>query len=286
MFRNILLFCVVAIVFVSCQKEIDWSVPGSGGTTAQQLYRIKSKTGTTDSTQIDYFYDANKRIIRELTSGIGGGQNLNNDLTITRNSAGIITKTVQKAAAFAGTGIDSVVTIYNYNTTTAKYTSSVFQLSIPGFSVIDSTVYTYNASGKIIKDEHYLKIGGLPIPLPPTLTARNTYTYSADEKNILSVVTDAAIPPATTLTPATAQTYTVDAKVNSLIILNEAVLLNRVGLYNANNTTKAVVTNTIDPTQDFTMGYTFRYNSGNRPDSSYGTRTPGGAITASKYFYQ
>ena len=120
--------------------------------------------------------------------------------------------------------------------------------------------------------------------MPPILTARNTYTYSADGKNLLNVATDAAIPPATTLSPATAQTYTVETKVNPLIISNEAILIGRVGLYNANNTIKAVVTNVIDPTQDFTMDYTFKYNSSNKPDSSYGTRTPGGAVTASKYF--
>lgn len=274
----------MTIIFVSCQKEIDW---GTGGAAVnQQLYRIKSKTGTTDSTQIDYFYDANKRLVRELTSGVAGGQDLNNDLVILRNSSGIITKTVQKAAALLAAGIDSVVTVYNYNTTSSRYTSSVFQIGIPGFAVSDSAVYTYDASGKISKDEHYFAIIGLPFPLPPTLTARNTYTYSADGKNLLTVTSDAAIPPATTLSPATAQTYTVDAKANPLIILNEAVLLSRVGLFNANNATKAVVTNTINPTQNFTMDYTFRYNSANKPDSSYGTRTPGGAVTAAKYFYQ
>ncbi len=284
--KNFILPVLLAIVLFSCQKEIDWGTGSGGGTADQMLYRIKSKTGTTDSTQIDYFFDANKRIIRELTNGIGSGQDLNNELTITRNSSGIITKTVQKAAALLAAGIDSVVTMYNYSTATSKYTSSVFQLGIPGFTVLDSAVFTYDASGKISKDEHYLQITGLPIPLPPTLIARNTYTYSADGKNLLGVATDAAIPPSTTLSPATAQTYSVDTKINPLIILNEAVLLGRAGLFNANNSTKAVVTNTIDPTRDFAMDYTFKYNSSNKPDSSYGTRTPGGAVTAAKYFYQ
>jgi hypothetical protein len=193
---------------------------------------------------------------------------------------------VQKAASLLAAGIDSVVTLYNYSTATSKYTSSVFQLSIPGLTVLDSAVYTYDASGKISKDEHYLQITGLPFPLPATLAARNTYTYSADGKNLVGIGTDAAIPPATTLSPATAQTYTVDVKVNPLIILNEAVLLNRAGLFNANNSTKAIVSNTIDPTQDFTMDYTYKYNSANKPDSAYGTRTPGGAVTATKYYYQ
>jgi hypothetical protein len=282
LFFGAILFLI--LFFVSCQKEIDWGL-GGGNTTSKLLVKIKSQTGT-DTTQLDYYYDANKKIIREKTTGMSAGTSLDNDLIINRNASGNITTTVQKSTALIAAGVDSIVTRYNYNTATSKYTSSIFDLSIPGFAVTDSAVYTYDASGKINKDEHWLQITGLPIPLPPTLTVRNTYTYSADGKNLLGVVTDAAIPPATTLSPATAGAYTVDGKVNPLIIFNEAVLLSRVGLFNSNNTAKAVVTNTIDPTQDFTMDYTYKYNSVNKPDSSFGTRTPGGAVTVSKYFYQ
>jgi len=284
--NSLLVFILCTLLFfVSCQKEIDWGLGGGGTTTSQLLVKIKSKTGT-DTTQLEYFYDANKRIIREKTTGVSAGNSLDNDFFIKRNASGIITITVQKSPALIAAGIDSVETRFNYNTGTSKYTSSIFQLGIPGFAVLDSAVYTYDGSGKISKDEHYLQIAGLPIPLPPTLTARNTYTYSADGKNLIGVAVDAAIPPATTLSPATAQVYTVDTKLNPLIILNEAVLLSRVGLFNANNSTKAVVTNTIDPTQDFTMNYTYKYNSANKPDSAYGVRTPGGIITATKYYYQ
>src|SRR5689334_2316409 len=109
---------MVSIILFSCQKEIDW---GLGGNTVadKQLVKINSKTGT-DSTLIEYFYDASKRLTREKTTGISAGTDLGNELTITRNSSGIITKTVQKAAALTAAGIDSVVTRYNYNTGTSK----------------------------------------------------------------------------------------------------------------------------------------------------------------------
>ncbi|MBI5856052.1 MAG: hypothetical protein HZB42_00235 [Sphingobacteriales bacterium] len=270
------------IVFVSCQKEIDW---GLGGVTDKILYRIKSTTGT-DTTQIDYTYDAGKRIIKEKTTGIAGGQNLDNELVINRNPAGIITTTVQKAAVLVAVGIDSVVTRYNYNTGTSKYTSSVFDLSIPGFAVSDSAIYTYDGSGRITGDSHYLSILGLPIPIPPVLVLKNTYTYSASGANLEMVAQDAATTPGGPLSPVSTQTYTFDAKKNPLIILNEAVLLSRTGLYNANNATKAVIADITDPTQNFTMDYTYKYNSANKPDSSTGTRTPGGNITVTNYFYQ
>ncbi|MFN8292019.1 MAG: hypothetical protein U0U70_17325 [Chitinophagaceae bacterium] len=273
------------LFIASCQKEIDW---GTGGTviSGQRLVMIKSKTGTTDTTQVEYFYDAAGRLVREKTAGVAGGMSLDNDLVIKRNGAGIITVTVQKSPALVAAGIDSVETRYNYNTGTSRYTSSVFALSIMGFSVTDSAVYTYDGAGKITKDEHYLQSAGLPIPLPPVLSARNIYDYSSDGKNLLSVSTEAAIPPSTTLSPATSQTYTMDTKVSPLIILNEAVLLIRPGLFSANNAIKAAVTNTADPSQDFTMDYVIKYNSSNKPDSSYGTRSPGGAVTATKYYYQ
>ncbi len=271
---------LIVIVFVACQKEIDW---GLGGNASQTLYRIKSTTGT-DTTQIDYTYDASKRLIREKTTGVAGGQNLDNDFIINRNSSGIITTTVQKAAVLIAVGIDSVVTRYNYNSGTSKYTSSVFDLAIPGLAVTDSAVYTYDANGRITGDSHYLTIGGLPIPIPPVLALKNSYTYSGS--NLTNLAQDAATTPGGPLSPVSSEAYTFDVKTNPLIITNEGVLLTRTGLYNANNVTKAVVANVVDPTQDFTMDYTYKYNSYSKPDSSYGTKTPGGAVTATKYFYQ
>lgn len=273
---------LLLIVFVSCQKEIDWEL---GGAADQVLYRIKSTTGT-DTTQIDYTYDASKKIIKEKITGTAAGQNLDNELIINRNSGGIITTTVQKAAALIAVGIDSVVTRYNYNTGTSKYTSSIFDLSIPGLSVSDSAVYVYDGSGRITSDSHYLAIGGLPIPVPPILALRNTYSYSASGANLEMVAQDAATTPGGPLSPVATQTYTFDTRKNPLIILNEGILLARTGLYSANNATKAVVTNIADPTQNFTMDNTYTYNAANKPDSSYGTRTPGGTVTATKYFYQ
>lgn len=272
----------LSILFFSCQKEIDW---GIGGGAAQKLVRVKSKTGT-DTTQIDYSYDASGRLIREKTSGVGNGINLDNDLIINRNSSGIITTTVQKSAVLVLAGIDSIVTRFNYNSGTSRYTSSVFNVPVPGFPVTDSAVYTYNSAGRITSDEHYLQIGGLPIPLPPVLALRNTYTYSADGKNLVSITQEAATAPGGPLSPATAQTFTFDTRINPLIILNEGILTARTSLYNANNATQVVMTNSIDPSQNFTMDITYGYSSNNKPDSSVSTRTPGGAVTISKYFYQ
>ena len=272
---------VLMIVFVSCQKEIDWGL-GNTNTANKMLVKISSKTGTTDSTTIEYSYDASKRIIREKTSGAAGGQDLGNDFVINRNGSGIITTTVQKAAALIAAGIDSVVTRFNYSTASSRYTSSIFELSIGGIGVIDSAVFAYDANGKITSDSHYMEIIGFPFP--PFLALKNTYTYSGP--NLVSVAQNATTGPPAPPAPISLQAYTMDSKTNPLIIGNEAIVLTRTGLFNANNPTKVVFTDLSGGGQDFTMDYTYKYNSSNKPDSSYGTRTPGGAVTATKYFYQ
>ena len=281
-FFGVILFLI--IFFVSCQKEIDWGFASANPAT-KLLVRIKSKTGT-DTTQLDYTYDASRRIIREKTTGVSAGTSLDNDLVTKRNASGTITSTVQKSAALLAAGVDSIETRYDYSTGSSKYTCSVFQLTISGITITDSAVYNYNGSGRITGDDHYLQVSGLPIPIPPLLSLKNYYIYTASGSNLDSVKQDAATTPGGPLSPVSSQAYSYDPKINPLIILNEAILLARTGLYNANNPTKSVVTNAIDPTQDFTMDYTYRYNNVNKPDSSYSTRTPGATVTASKYFYQ
>lgn len=283
----VLLIISALLAFItSCQKEIDWGTGNAPAVASERLVRIKSKTGTTDTSQVDYSYDAAGRLTAEKTTGVAGGISTDNEFIIYRNGAGVITKTVQKAAALILAGVDSIETKYYYNSSASKYTAAVFSLSVAGIGVLDSTVYTYDGSGRISKDEHYTQVTGSPIPLPPLMSARNNYTYSADGKNLLGTGTDAIMPPVLTLAPVSALTYTTDTKLSPLVILNEAILLNRAGLYSANNPAKSIFTNTADPTQNFNMDYSYIYNSKNKPDSSYATRTPGGNITASKYFYQ
>jgi YD repeat-containing protein len=276
------LLMAAVLLLAACQKEIDWGL-GSGGVTADQLLvKILSKTGT-DSTVVTYSYNSAKQLIRETTIGSSGTNSLDNDLRITRNSAGIIQKTVQVASELIANGIDSLVIRYNYNSALSRYSSSVFNVTVMGTNVTDSVVYVYDASGKITSDAHYLKASILPLPV---LSLRNQYTYSADGLNLTGAQQFASTTPGGPLSLQASQSYTYDSKKNPLIIKQEAILLTRPGLFNAQNTLSTLVTNTTDPTTDFAMDYVYRYNLAGKPDSSYATRTPGGAVTASKYFYQ
>lgn len=284
MSRLLLLPLLLFVLLLACQKEIDWGLNGGGGT-GGPLFRIKSQTGT-DTSQTDYTYDAAGRLIREKVAATSGTTDLGTELIINRNSSGIITTTVQKAAALVAVGVDSIVTRFNYNSTTSRYTSAIFTLSVLGFGVTDSAVFTYDAGGRISKDEHYSTLAGLPIPLPPTLSLRNTYTYDASGNNLLNVAQEAPSAPGGPLSPIASQTYTYDTRTNPLVLKNEAILLSRFGLYSASNTLKAIVADITDPTNNLTTDYTYRYNASGRPDSSYAVPTPAGDTTKAKYFYQ
>jgi hypothetical protein len=275
----LLLPIVVLLVFVSCQKEIDWGTSnGSGG---GKLIKLRSMTGS-DSTVVTYIYDANGRYGGEDLVGVSNGTTLDQTYRVNRNASGIITSTVLKSPAFVLAGIDSIVTIYYYNTATSHYTAGAFTMSVGGFSFTDSAVYTYDGSGRIASAAHWF-VSGI---IPTYEGLENQYTYSGDGLNLVTVNQLAATNPGDPLTSEAQTTNTFDAKTNPLMFKNEGVLLDRFGYYNANNGTKAVYSNTADPTQDFTYDITYKYNSAGTPDSSYQTKTPGSTVTASKFFYQ
>ena len=278
--NRITFFCLIVLVFVSCQKEIDWGT-GGGDAADKLLVKIISKTGP-DSSITTYTYNSAKQLTGENTTGVASTTILENDMKIYRNNSGIIQKTVQVAAGFLANGIDSVVTRYNYNSTLLRYSSSVFSVTVSGTTVFDSILYVYDGSGKIVSDEHYVKAS----ILPPVLNLKNQYTYSADGLNLTATQQLASTTLGGSLSQSTVQTFTFDTKKNPLVIKQEAIVLLRTGLFNAQNSLKTIVTNTSDPTTDYTMDYVYKYTTAGKPDSSYATRTPGATITASKYFYQ
>lgn len=267
------------VVLASCQKEIDWGLNST--TTELLLVRTISKSGS-DSTIVDYTYNAGKQLIEEKTSGVAGATNLDNDLKIYRTTGSIIDRTVQVAAGLVSAGIDSVVTKYTYNSTTQQYSSAVFKLTLMGITITDSTVFTYDAAGKVIYDELYQVVP----PLPAILSAKNLYSYSSDASKLLSVIQYAATTPGGPLSPIATQTFTYDNKTAPLIMKKEAVVLLRPTLFSSQNATKITLTNTVDPSADFNLDLTYRYNSSSKPDSSFTTRTPGNTLTTTKFFYQ
>lgn len=270
-------FLLLTLFLAACQKEIDWGT----GSANQLLVKIVAKNGTTDSTITVYSYNAQRKLIKEqITStavGTGGGTQV--EFIINRDASGVITSSVQKSPDLILTGIDSIVTRYNYSN--SKYTAGIFSLNVMGFAFTDSAVYTYDVNNRIISDQHYLKTSLFPLAIP---ILKNVYTYSADGTNLMKQEQSAPSTPGGPLSPVSNQTYTYDTKVNPLILLNEAIILNRADWFNANNVLTNQFASTASPTQNFTIDNTYRYNAANKPDSLFSIRA--GQLTTSKFYYQ
>jgi hypothetical protein len=269
---------VIAIGITACQKEIDW---GKGQSADKLLVKISSKTGT-DTTVIDFSYDGQRRLVLETTTGISNGTSLNGTLRVNRNSAGIILTTVQKSDLLVSAGVDSLVTTFYYNTANSKYTAASSLLDIGGFTVTDSVVFVYDAAGNIISDKH-LFVTGL---IPPFEALSDAYTYSTTGSNLLTIVQSAPTAPGLPAVPVSTQTFTYDGKQSPLVLKNEAIMLMRYNFFSANNCSKIDFVDQTDPTNNYTINNTYKYNFVSKPDSATSTQTNSGAITVSKYFYQ
>lgn len=265
-------------LLAGCQKEIDW---GSGASANQLLVRVVARSGASDSTITTYSYNTQRKLIGEMTLAVTGGNTIQTELVLYRNTSGVITQSVQKSPDLVAAGIDSILTRFYYANN--RYTAGVFSLNVAGLSFTDSAVYTYDANERIISDQHLLKSSLFPLPIPITIL-KNVYTYSADGKNLTKQEQSTPTTPGGPLSPASSQTYTYDAKINPLILLNEAIILNRPDWFNANNVLSNQFASATDPTQNFTIDNTYRYNASNKPDSLFSIRA--GQLTTSKFFYQ
>ncbi len=273
------LFMGMVISLAACQREIDWGV--DSGATNQLLVKVVAKSGTNDSTVTTYTYNAQRQLIREVVVAVTAGNSVQTEFILNRNSAGVITSSVLKSPDLVMTGIDSLLTRFNYANN--RYSSGVFSINLQGIALTDSTVYTYDANGRIISDQHLLKSSLFPLPIPIPIL-KNVYTYTADGKNLVKQEQSAPSTPGGPLSPVSSQTYTHDTNINPLILLNEAIILNRGDWFNANNVLTNQFASADDPTQNFSVNNSYRYNTVNKPDSLFSTRA--GQVTTSKFFYQ
>lgn len=280
-------FFLFGTAITSCQKELAFENNGGnsgGGTTGDLLTRIVVKEGA-DSTVNEYEYDSNKRLIREKIRGVSQGVTINNDLQIIRNSAGIIISTIQKNAELIAQGLDSAVSRINYNTATNRYTSRVFEISFFGLTTIDSTVFNYDAGGKIISEEDFLSNPALGSS--PLLSAKTEYTNGSSGINQtnLSFRDPMAGGPFELL--ATVK-YTYDGKVSPLILSpGEAAVIARTDLSATSNGTKIEFEDVANGgAGNFTQTLVYIYNSKNKPVTAVSTQTPGNLISNITYNYK
>jgi hypothetical protein len=290
--KILFLFPLAAIVLFSCEKEIDFiNAGGSGGegsTSGNTLVKTVSKTGT-DSIVTIYTYNAAKKLVNEKMTGMSGTFNAANEVRYYRNASGVLTHFVQINPNLVMAGIDSVTTYVHYNTSTSRYTSTVAELSLFGFSVLDSTALVYDAGGKVIRTDLYQS---LPLITPGyELSAKTQYTHAANG-NITQLDLSTHDPATGTDDPVSTIKYIFDTKTSALnaaamfSTLNEVFAIGHGDWISVNNATKIEIIDIATPANNQSSTVTYTYNSSNRPVAGVNTRSPGGIIDNLSFYYQ
>ena len=290
--NSLFLLCALVVLLISCQTEPDFNISGGGnsgggnggggnggGTVGDLLVRAVSKTGA-DSVVITYGYDAAKRLILEKIVGISQGVNVGNEQQIIRNGSGIITKLVQKNAALQQAGLDSIVTAVHYDASTSRYSSKVQEITFMGFSSKDSSVFIYDANGKITGEDSYQSD---PLSGTYSLTFKTVYAYATNGN--LDSFKQYDLSNGSTDLVATV-TYTYDTKVNPLHLNNEAFVIGKPESISVNNIVMAQYNDLTDPTNNITFSNTYTYNSANKPATGISTQNPGNIVSNGAYYYQ
>jgi hypothetical protein len=278
---------VMSFFISSCQKELTFEDNGGsgGGGTGDLLAKIVGTSGG-ETVTTEYEYDASKRLIREKIIGTSQGMNIDNDFRIVRNAAGIVTSTIQKNAELVMQGLDSAVAIIHYNTSTQRYTSRVAELSLFGLYSIDSTVFIYDASGKVIRADDYIYI--VSSGTDYELIAVTEYDYGAGGVTETRFnIADFGNPGGPTELVVTVK-YTYDTKTSPLILPHgEAAAILRTDLVATANVTKFDYIDVQGAgAENFSYTYVYTYNSKNKPATAVVTENPGNLESTLTYTYK
>lgn len=274
---------ILSLLFFSCQKAIDWNLPGgsSGNTGKGVLIKTITKNGS-DSIVVNFTYDGSKRLTRTQQSGNWGGTDATSDMKIYRNGSGVITRTTQSSPALVAAGVDSIQTTYNFNSAANRYTSSLFAVVFSGIPLVDSVNYFYDGSGNLIRAEHLQSVFAQPF-VP---AAKSEFTYSA-AGNIASIKGYTFDFVNASYTLETTEDFTFDSKNVPLRLsqFKEGVVLFLYTFFNVNNPLSYTFTSVSDPASNYAETNTYTYTPNNRPLT--GMTTEAGAVTSTTtYTYQ
>jgi hypothetical protein len=292
---TLVLLSVCSLLIISCQKEAGFAADanngngsGGGGATGDLLIRTENTSGS-ESSATAYTYDSNKKLINYKVTGTTQGIDIGNEFRYYRNSAGVITHYTQVSDLFSQIGLDSVTTRLNYNTTSSRYSSAISEIGAFGFNITDSTVFIYDATGKITGKDIYQ--GSVSINLPFELLSKQRYTYDSNG-NVTQIDGYDYNTSTGTNDLLTSNKYTYDAKVNAfgaILIFttaNEAVVIGFPDWAAKNNVVKMIFEDIKEPSNTTTVTVDYTYNSANKPVTGKGTQMPGSMALGAKYFYQ
>ena len=270
---------ILSLVLFSCQKEVDETLPNSGGnnggTTGTKLTKTIEKLGA-DSVATVYRYNSSGKIIAVDMVGVDAGQPYDYYLTYVRNNSGIIQKQIIKSSDLVQFGVDSILYLVSYDATNNRYKGAISNLSLFGIPLVDSIVFQYDGSGKLITEIDYSDVGFGYAP-----SWKKVYTYNGNNLGTEKYYSFDANTNNYTLDYTS--TYEYDTKTNPLQFVADAPVFNLDPFYSANNITKLTYVES-DPTNNFVSTVSYTYNSSNRPLTD--VTTTGSEVTTTSYYYQ
>lgn len=283
MVRILLILLPLSALVCSCQKEFSAenssrtdSTDTSGNTVNVALLEKMVSAEGTDTLVMEYAYDAQKKLVREKETS-NDPNFYAADKQITRNSQGIITKTVTRVTN-TPSGFDATTeTFYYYDAALARYTHTIsYEVSASGTQK-DSTVFRYNADGSLKEDELYIMDAGGTIYDP---RAKSEYTFDAAGNMLSQKYSIRSGTPVYEWTATYIYEYDLTRKY-PLYLGVESALLN----IGAKNIPRTFRVDHSDNQYDMLVTFDFTFNSDQRPISHVTTNSLG-SPGKTTYHYQ
>ena len=276
----------IALLFSSCQKEFkDITITpgtgnGNGSSNGNLLVKGVSISGT-DTTTVNLVWSAAKKLTQYSIAGKSNGQAVDSRSDFQRDASGNIKKVVTIPLSAAGL-IDSTVSIITYRPGTSQLAYIINTNYNVLFPLRDSTVFTYNAAGRVSTKELYMEnlLGG-----GWTKQFKNTYTFDA-QGNLVTVVAG-SVDALGNLTNTATTTNTYDSHLSAVTLGEEVFMMT--GLGEETMSPNHVVSKTVSGSGvngTFTFSQTI-YNASGRPVSENLTASGTTPYSAkATYFYQ
>ncbi len=252
--KLLLLFSVLMIVLVSCQKEIDWGL-GVNSTADLLIKAVQVTPATNDTNIITFQWDAARRLLVYKSAGKVNGTATDITHTISRQADGKIAKIVSSSSLTAGF-LDSAVYFPFYQSGSSKLSYVIdSQYTVIG-TIMDSTAYTYNGT-QIKSKETFIDFFGL-VP-----SGKQVYTY--DGSGNITVVTDSIPNGSGGYDLGSTITYTYDSHRSMITLGEESFIVLGAANTSKNNFTKQVVNDVSGGNSYTTTSSQAQYNAADRP---------------------
>lgn len=289
---SLLAVTLLTVLFFSCTPDTPEEQSGSVGSEPTDTSQISKnvlgkvvRISGTNETTFSYQYDAQNRLVWYSNTSTKADY-FEDTSKIIRDNDGIIKQVVYRSDSsqkYPDPKIDSVVFDVSYNSNTSQYTHKVLKYKSYNFNFKDSSVYTYDANKRIIREDvYYFDYLKAKTYLP---FAKRDFIYDASG-NVTSLKTIYyQVDGVNDYEYNIAYTYE-DKGVNLLNLGNEAIVLGMEQEFSPRATKTMVSTYPQSPEYNRSLTYKYSFNTKYRPLTADVSDAVTGAKSSLVYTYQ